>query len=65
MSLEHVQDAVDDSLKDRFKARRHELHLYYLSLGNDVDKLEYPHKRTTQQEWESLCAHFETEAFKV
>lgn len=65
MSREHVREAVDSSLKDRFKDRRHKLHLYYLSLPEGVNKREYPEKTVTQVEWESLCEHFESEKFKV
>lgn len=65
MSLQHVREAVDSSLRDRFKDRRHKMHLHYLSIPEGVDKREHPENSITQIEWESLCDHFESEDFMV
>ncbi|KAF9609247.1 hypothetical protein IFM89_014441 [Coptis chinensis] len=62
--LPHVKTTVNNYIMDHFRDHRCALHKYYVSIPNNVNKLQHPFNGVSQESWERWCDLWEIDKFK-
>ncbi|KAF5199032.1 hypothetical protein FRX31_011380 [Thalictrum thalictroides] len=64
LNQEHVMEAVNESFRKIFKQMRHKLHKQYMDIPDGTAKRDSPPDDVSQENWEHLCAWFESDEFQ-
>lgn len=65
MSMPHILNYVNSSMAERYLDHRYNCHKHFKMYATPSEGSRHAYKNISQQDWDWLCNHFESDEFKV
>ncbi|KAK9214630.1 hypothetical protein WN944_006624 [Citrus x changshan-huyou] len=64
MSMPHILNYVNSSMVERYSDHRYNCHKHFKKYATPSEARRHAYKNISQQDWDWLCNHFESDEFK-